>query len=73
MRTIAMPAPITIPTILRENKKEGALIFHTQFQQIQIYLRKCAGYTCYCDKRSTATMLFLQREPNIDIMQSCAS
>lgn len=48
MRTIAMPAPITIPTILRENEHS----FHTHSQQIQIYSPKSKGYTCYCNQIS---------------------
>lgn len=35
MRTIAIPAPITIPTIFTENKKEGTLTFHTQFHKFR--------------------------------------
>lgn len=74
MRTIAIPAPITIPTILRESKKEGALTFHTQFQQIQIYSPKCTSYTCYSPQTTTATtMHFLQREANIDISNHVAA
>lgn len=68
MRTMAMPAPITIPTIWGENKhKGGGSSYSTHFHSC------ITGYTCYRNQTSMATMHFLQRGPNIDTRRSHAS
>lgn len=73
MRTIAIPAPITIPTIFNRKKKGRNTHIPYTVPQIQIYSRKCTSYTCYSTETPIATMHFLQREANIDISNQVAA